>query len=95
MPAGSIRLACRIQHRSVVLLNVDAKASRMSGPENVRFVDVVDKYGDEHDVVITDDVGMSRGASSQLAKLGNCLCGITWAIDTYGPLKILPQFQVS
>src|SRR5271155_1240578 len=95
MPAGGIRSAHRIQHRSVVVLNVDAEASRVTRAGGARLVDIVDKRGDQHDVIVSHDVGMSGWASPQLAKPAHRVCEVVWAIDTYGPLKILPQLLVS
>ena len=90
MPAGRICLADSLQHRLVLLLHVNSEIARVAGPRNLRFVDVVDGGGNQYEIVISDNMGLSRRTRSKLAKLANGIRGVARPIEAYGPVEIFP-----
>ena len=95
MPACRIGFADLITHLLVILLHIGPKTVGIVRAGNVRCIDIVDEGRDQQDVVISNNVSMSRRTCSKLAKLAHRVRRVAVAIEAYGPIEVFPQFLIA
>jgi hypothetical protein len=77
------------------VLHIDAETLQVVRLRDVRLAHIIDKRGNQENVVVSDDVRVGDRTNWKLTELVHCLCRFSGTIEAHGKIKFIPERLVA